>query len=195
MKSARVGKVRKGAPIEVSSRQATAPPRAKRCRISRPRDPRFDDLSGKLDVDLFQKSYAFLEEYRDEELEGMKKEASTLRKRLRRRKSAAGFEREADLGEEMRRITQQDKQRQHLGEMRAAERALRREEREKVRTTGKTPYFHTQADIRARVVEGKRKENKRALRDRQAERRERKLAGRGKRRLPTRREEKAEDGV
>ena len=31
------------------------------------RDPRFDDLSGKLNHELFKKSYAFLDEIRDKE--------------------------------------------------------------------------------------------------------------------------------
>ena len=37
------------------------------------RDPRFESLSGKLNSDLFQKSYAFVENYRKDEIKDLKK--------------------------------------------------------------------------------------------------------------------------
>ena len=36
------------------------------------RDPRFDDLSGSLNVDLFKKSYSFIKDKRNDELQAVK---------------------------------------------------------------------------------------------------------------------------
>merc|ERR1712048_1375597 len=96
---------------------------------------------------------------------------------------------EAEIMAEIQRRQAQDKQRKHLGEMRSMEQAVRQEEREKVRSTGKMPYFHKRGAIRQKVLE-KRKEGRKGkgqVRDKQEERREKKVSGREKRRLPTRR--------
>ncbi|CAG8565405.1 14103_t:CDS:2 [Cetraspora pellucida] len=44
--------------------------------IRKRRDPRFDDLSGKFNDDLFEKSYSFLNEYKKSEMEEIKKRIS-----------------------------------------------------------------------------------------------------------------------
>mmetsp|Transcript_79391 Transcript_79391/g.219577 ORF Transcript_79391/g.219577 Transcript_79391/m.219577 type:complete len:258 (+) Transcript_79391:42-815(+) len=189
----RRAKVQKGAPMEVSSRRPVAPPRTARRKAAEPRDPRFDDFSGSLDVDSFQKSYSFLEEYREAELDGLKKKVDTLKKRRKELESEEGATLEPDaaaleenLSTEMRRRIQQDKQRRHLGELRAAEVALKNEEREKVRKTGKMPYFHKRGAVR-KMVQEKKKQEKKGSRSKQVERRERKAAAREKRKLPQRR--------
>mmetsp|Transcript_10627 Transcript_10627/g.17419 ORF Transcript_10627/g.17419 Transcript_10627/m.17419 type:complete len:231 (-) Transcript_10627:89-781(-) len=186
-KPIKVKRARKGAPQEVSSRRTSAPPLATHAlrHVSQARDPRFNDMSGNLDLDLFHKSYAFLEEYRQEEIAELKKEAKTLQKRKKRRVSLAA--REEEVVTELRRLTQQDKQRKRLGELEEAGRLLRRQEREKVRMTGKKPYFHKAGDVRAFVNEQKQKTQGKKVRDTQSERREKKLAAKEKKRLPTRR--------
>ncbi|KAF9575421.1 rRNA biogenesis protein rrp36 [Mortierella alpina] len=63
----------KNRPMEIGSkkpvgrfRQVVEVPTAKR------RDPRFDSLSGKLDNDLFEKSYSFLKDYQADEMKKLK---------------------------------------------------------------------------------------------------------------------------
>merc|ERR1711972_707776 len=120
----------------MGSRRPVAPVLAKRRRTALARDPRFDDMSGQLDVDMFHKSYAFLDEYRDSELASIKKAVNTLRKKKGWRRTKNIEARREDLTLELRKRVQQDKQRRHFGELRSAELALKAEEREKVRTTG-----------------------------------------------------------
>ena len=95
---------------------------------------------------------------------------------------------------EVKRRENQDKQRRHFGEMRAAEQELRAGERQKVRESGKTPYFHSRGDVRKLVVQ-KRKEATKGpgVRDKQAERQERKAAAKEKKRIPQRRQREAAD--
>mmetsp|Transcript_11816 Transcript_11816/g.31189 ORF Transcript_11816/g.31189 Transcript_11816/m.31189 type:complete len:240 (+) Transcript_11816:109-828(+) len=185
-------KVKKGAPAEVSSRRPIAPPQAAKRKAPQARDPRFDDFSGKLDMDLFEKSYGFLEEYRQEELQTMKKEVHSLQKKQRRRANAVDAEQQETLLAEVRKRVSQDKQRRHLGEMRSAERELRGEERKKVEETGKVPYFHSRGKVRSMVLEKRKASRPGGGRDKQEEKREKKLAGREKKRLPTRRNRDAE---
>lgn len=181
-------KAKKGAPMEVSNHKPVAPPvKTKRKMMAEPRDPRFDDFSGKLNVDMFAKSYAFLDEYRAEELQALKNQSGKLRYNLKKRKSAAGFQLQEEVTTEMKRLEQQDKQRRHFSEMREAELSLKREERVKVRETGKTPYFHGRGAIREQMAKTRKGDKKGGARDSNAERREKKLAGKEKKRIPNRR--------
>jgi len=182
-----VKKRKKGAPAEVSNRRACAPPSSiagiSTKKRHEPRDPRFDDLSGSLNVELFQKSYSFLDDYRASELEGMRKQVSELRERedQRSRNEVTGIE------AAIKRQVQEDKQRTRLGELRDEELATKREEREKVRTTGKVPFFHKLGAVRKQLTE-KRKQTKKGSGSRKPdERRERKEAAREKKKLPRQR--------
>merc|ERR1712232_653337 len=138
-------------------------------------------------MDSFAKSYAFLEDYRASELEALKQESNNLKKRGSKRRRASDESRKLEVEDELRRRTHQDKQRKHLGEFREAELAVKRQEHEKVRTTGKKPYFHRKAAVREMVRETRKKTKGRSLRDKESERREKKVAAREKRRLPARR--------
>ncbi|CAE8617282.1 unnamed protein product [Polarella glacialis] len=157
----------------------------------RVRDPRFDDVSGKLDMDGFGKSYSFLEEYREQELENLKGEQQKL-DRLQKKGPkradvvAAIAERKDEVKQEIRKRIQQDKSRRHMGVLLETERELKGQEREKVRTTGKTPFYHKKGLVRKIVLE-KKKEAQGGGRNKDAERREKKVAGREKKRLPARR--------
>merc|ERR1711920_540275 len=99
---------------------------------------------------------------------------------------------DAEITAEMRNMIQQDKQRKHLGEMRAAELSLKSQERKKVRESGKTPYFYSRGAVRQHVLETKRAAKKGQVRDQGAERRERKAASREKKKIPKRRNRLAE---
>lgn len=182
-----IKKRKKGAPMEVSNRRARAPPcrpaASAKKQIIAPRDPRFDDMSGSLDLDLFHHKYAFLEEYRASELEDMRTQVSKLRRRRDERSRNQAAEVEAAI----KRQLQEDKLRTRLGELRDEELATKKEEREKVRTTGKIPFFHKRGAVRKQLME-KRKQTKRGFGSKQPdERRERKEAAREKKRLPRQR--------
>eukprot|EP00933_Yihiella_yeosuensis_P030465 TRINITY_DN24104_c0_g1_i1.p1 TRINITY_DN24104_c0_g1~~TRINITY_DN24104_c0_g1_i1.p1 ORF type:complete len:284 (-),score=84.36 TRINITY_DN24104_c0_g1_i1:116-901(-) len=202
-------KAKKGAPQEVSSRRPVAPPQGAvaqagaKAAAGRARDPRFDDFSGKLDLDAFQKSYGFLEEYRQEELNDMMQEQKKM-DRLKRKKrvkggvdpeavAAAAAERSQELHAQIKRQRAQDKQRRHLGDMQSAEREMKSQEREKVRSTGKIPYFHNKGDVRKLVMEKKKQAQRGGNgRSKDEERREKKVAAREKKRLPARRNKEME---
>lgn len=72
-------KKKKHRPTEMSSKQR--PPRVRDdiakdlvgVRKAKSRDPRFDSLSGRLNQDLFEKSYGFVQDYQQEEKEMLKK--------------------------------------------------------------------------------------------------------------------------
>jgi len=188
-------KAKKGAPMEVSSRRATPPPRAAAARSGaklasmRPRDPRFEDSSGTFSSDGFGKAYSFLEEYRAEELEKLKEAKQRLQElRKKRPKDSMIAAREDEIAKEIKRRVQQDKQRRHIGRLQDAERVLKAEERQKVKETGKVPYFHRKKAARQLLVEKKKKEEKgKTGRHKLEERREKKLAAREKKKIPTRR--------
>lgn len=189
----KVKQAKKGAPLEVSSRKPVAPPigagglTKKGLGAGKARDPRFDDYSGKLDMDLFSKSYAFLEDYRSAELETLKKDANKLDKLRRKKKKAPGVDEAAEaVSQEVRLRTQQDKQRRRLGEIREATQSLNAEERAKVRLTGKAVFHHKAGHVR-KLLKEKRTAAKKGGRDHESEKRERKMAAREKKRLPERR--------
>lgn len=141
-------KAKKGAPQEVSSSRPVAPPVASASRVGakvasmRARDPRFDDTSGSFDMDGFSKAYAFLEEYREDEMKKLQEAKNSLQKRKKKKlQDPELIEAENTLNREIKHRIQQDKQRKHLGQLRAAEKSLKSQEREKVKTTGKVPFF------------------------------------------------------
>ncbi|CAG8512064.1 23121_t:CDS:2 [Dentiscutata erythropus] len=73
---------RKHRPMEISSKKPVG--RFRQIieipsHIKKRRDPRFDDLSGKFNEDLFEKSYSFLNEYKRSEIEEVKKSISKER--------------------------------------------------------------------------------------------------------------------
>ncbi|CAJ1447534.1 unnamed protein product [Effrenium voratum] len=78
--------------------------------------------------------------------------------------------------------------RKHLGQLSDAERSLKKAEQEKVKTTGKVPFFHGRKEARKLLAQKSKEEEKTgSSRNKQEERREKKLAGREKKRLPSRR--------
>merc|ERR1719458_1402908 len=113
----------------------------------------------------------------------MKEQVSKLRKR----KDQHSKDELVGIEVAIKRQVQDDKQRTRLGELRDEELATKKEEREKVRTTGKIPFFHKRGAVRKQLME-KRKQTKRGFGSKQPdERRERKEAAREKKRLPRQR--------
>lgn len=63
----------KGQPIEISSKRKQRKPRQVIIGQARSRDPRFETQSGNFNEDLFEKSYAFLDDTRSQEITKIKK--------------------------------------------------------------------------------------------------------------------------
>ncbi|KAG9414233.1 rRNA biogenesis protein rrp36 [Aphanomyces cochlioides] len=94
------------------------------------RDPRFDNASGKLNDDLFKKSYAFLEEYKEAELDDVKKQ-------LKKAKSAT---RKAELQQELSKRKQELAEAKRADRIREATLKRKREERQAVEN-GKGAFY------------------------------------------------------
>lgn len=103
------------------------------------RDPRFSDMSGKLNSDAFAASYSFLNDIRSNEMK-------TMESKL---KNSGTSDREKDsIKKKLDSMRIQDKQRQRAGKEQEIKRRLQKQEREKIATTGKTPFFFSKTAIR-----------------------------------------------
>merc|ERR1712054_557870 len=73
-----------------------------------------------------------------------------LKERIKQKKAREEEDEEAVAT--LRRLEDQDRQRQCLADTQEAKRNLRKQEREAVRTTGKLPYYHKKSDIHRAVL-------------------------------------------
>ena len=103
--------------------------------LQKRRDPRFDNLSGKLDTDLFEKSYSFLKDYQADE-------TKKLRELIRK-------EKDIDLKEKMQNQLSKMVDRQateaSLKRRQEIKRDHKRKEKELV-SKGKNPFFLKKSD-------------------------------------------------
>ncbi|KAF0714234.1 Aste57867_3949 [Aphanomyces stellatus] len=99
------------------------------------RDPRFDNASGKLNDDLFKKSYAFLDEYKKDELEEVKKQLKHAKSKTRR----------SDLQQELSSRKQELAENKRAERIRDATLKRKREEREAVEK-GKGAFYLKRKD-------------------------------------------------
>eukprot|EP00386_Alphamonas_edax_P002126 GDKI01006388.1.p1 GENE.GDKI01006388.1~~GDKI01006388.1.p1 ORF type:complete len:280 (-),score=98.97 GDKI01006388.1:199-1038(-) len=153
-------------PMEVSSKAPVAVPREWAAKVEglhkkpKTRDPRFSDLSGTFNSELFSKSYAFLDDYR-------KKELATLEQSLKggkggKKKKGMGV---AHLTHEERdraarmldRMKSTEAARKQLTDHNLVKRQLRKEEKERVLKTGKKPFFAGESQIKKKMMENKYK--------------------------------------
>ncbi|KAF8975472.1 rRNA biogenesis protein rrp36 [Entomortierella lignicola] len=99
------------------------------------RDPRFDSLSGKLDTDLFEKSYSFLKDYQADE---MKKLKELIKK-----------ERDPDMKEKLQLQLSRMVDRQSMEAAQKRRQEIKREHKRKERelvSKGKNPFFLKKSD-------------------------------------------------
>ncbi|KAF9384864.1 rRNA biogenesis protein rrp36 [Podila verticillata] len=99
------------------------------------RDPRFDSLSGKLDTDLFEKSYGFLKDYQADE---MKKLRELIKK-----------ERDMDMKEKLQTQLSRMVDRQATEAAQKRRQEIKREHKRKEKdlvAKGKTPFFLKKSD-------------------------------------------------
>ena len=135
------GRASKNAPAEASSRRRPPAPRRLGADAQR-RDPRFDALSTGGDTAAATRRYAFLAEREKEELKASR---AYLKTKRGRRDAAA-------RGDYERRVSKQ-RQREHDERRRAVTARFRREERSKVKKTGKAPYYAKRSVLKGAVAQ------------------------------------------
>ncbi|XP_043860103.1 kelch domain-containing protein 3 isoform X3 [Dromiciops gliroides] len=138
------------------------------------RDPRFDDLSGEYNPEVFEKTYRFLNEYRA-------KEKELVAKHLK--KSKPGEEQEK-LKQLLHRMDQQEAAQQEQQRQQEQHLALKREQRAQAQQ-GHRPYFLKKSEQRQLALAEKYKKLKRSQKlESFLSRKRRRNAGKDRRRLP-----------
>jgi ribosomal RNA-processing protein 36 len=127
----------------------------------RPKDPRLSSLTGHLDVDKFERNYAFLNEMRDREIVRLRQRVQAhqatgskgrhLRRRLGMGRNPTTLEEDRA---ELKRLEQEkaDRERQQID--RAAKQAVKKRMQEEVEQ-GKKPHFVSRAKQKQLVLEAK----------------------------------------
>uniref|UniRef100_K3WEB5 rRNA biogenesis protein RRP36 n=1 Tax=Globisporangium ultimum (strain ATCC 200006 / CBS 805.95 / DAOM BR144) TaxID=431595 RepID=K3WEB5_GLOUD len=129
-------RVSKNHPLEISSkRQVSRFKTVVEVKKKKLVDPRFDSLSGRLNQDLFKKSYAFLDEYKQNELDELK----------RKLKFAKATTRREELKNEINLRSQELTENKKQEKIKSALTKRKREEREAVES-GKNPFYLKRKD-------------------------------------------------
>ncbi|XP_061481486.1 ribosomal RNA processing protein 36 homolog isoform X1 [Rhineura floridana] len=102
-----------------------------------PRDPRFDDLSGEYKPEVFEKTYAFLNDIR-------KKEKEVVQKQLKKSKNV---EQQSKLQQLLKQMTQQEEVQRRRQREREKDLALKRQQRE-LAQQGKKPFYLKKSEKR-----------------------------------------------
>ncbi|XP_005359795.1 ribosomal RNA processing protein 36 homolog [Microtus ochrogaster] len=138
------------------------------------RDPRFDDLSGEYNPEIFDKTYQFLNDIRA-------KEKVLVKKQLKKRRS--GEEREK-LQQLLRRMEQQEMAQQERKQQQEQRLALK-QERRALAQQGHRPYFLKKSEQRQLALAEKFKELKRSKKlESFLSRKRRRNAGKDRKHLP-----------
>jgi ribosomal RNA-processing protein 36 len=164
----------KHAPTEISSKKAVS---RRREVIPVPkkmvRDPRFENMDGPLDEGKIKRAYAFLDDYREDEMR-------ELKETIKKTKDAAMKEKlKRQLG------SMEEKKKARIRKEREEEvlEKHRREEKEKVKA-GKQPFYLKKGEQKKRVLLETFGELKGKQLDRVIERRRKKIEGKEKKKLP-----------
>ncbi|XP_077192603.1 ribosomal RNA processing protein 36 homolog [Paroedura picta] len=116
-----------------------------------PRDPRFDDLSGEYNPEVFEKTYAFLNDLR-------KKEKEEVRKQL---KKCRTVDQQNKLRQLLTRMTQQEDAQKKRQKEREKDVALKKQQRELAKQ-GKKPFYLKESDKQKLELAEKYKELKKS---------------------------------
>ena len=134
-------------PLEFSCRAPVAPPKPRTVLIKgreKARDPRFDSVSGgEFDAFKCAQAYAFLDDMRATEREALVKAKGG--------KSARNDEIDAVLTK----MDSQDSARKRMADLMTAKNELRQGEKAQVAQTGKTPFFHSKAQVKQKALESR----------------------------------------
>lgn len=140
----------KNKPIEVSSKMMT--PRAIVFGTTAPnrksRDPRFDQLSGKFNEDLYEKSYSFIKEYKQFEIQ-------ELRKKIKKTKNP---EQREELQKKLQSMEHQLLAQERKDRVKQMKQAKKAEERRAVAERGKQPFYVKKRDWGKMEKQARRKE-------------------------------------
>ncbi|NXU52237.1 RRP36 protein, partial [Turnix velox] len=101
------------------------------------RDPRFDDLSGEYNPEIFMKTYSFLDDIK-------KREKEMVQKQL---KKCRDVEQKEKLQQLLNRMTQQEQAQKKQQKIRERELSLKRQQRELAKQ-GKKPFFLKKSEKR-----------------------------------------------
>lgn len=124
-------KKKKSEPEEMSSKKQKGKPRNVVENVKRRhRDPRFDNLSGTFNDDMFQKSYSFVDEMKKDELKMVKKQF----------KKARNKEEKSSLHKLLQRMEEQEKVNELKAKRKENEKKRKKEEYE-ARSAGKKVFY------------------------------------------------------
>ncbi|XP_001627681.2 ribosomal RNA processing protein 36 homolog isoform X1 [Nematostella vectensis] len=142
------------------------------------RDPRFDDLSGKFNEDLFRKSYSFVNDIRVEEKKSVEKE-------LKKTKNA---EKRKNLHDLLKVMNQQERSRKSAEAKRESKKKIKETERELVQK-GKKPFYLRKSELKKLELAEKYKELKsKGKLQKYLTKRRKKTASKDRRHVPERRQ-------
>ncbi|KAJ2413774.1 rRNA biogenesis protein rrp36 [Coemansia sp. IMI 209128] len=145
------------------------------------RDPRFDNLSGHFNEDLYEKSYGFLDKQREEEIESLKAQMQKIKNR-----DPHEAQRIQTVVSSMQSQMAAQRQKKHTQELK---RTHRKKELEAVKQ-GKTPYFLKKSDLKGlEVAEKFTKLKGESKLDNYLEKRRKRNATKDHRRMPYQRRE------
>ncbi|KAG0660917.1 rRNA biogenesis protein rrp36 [Rhodotorula mucilaginosa] len=144
------GRSNKHAPTEMSARRPVSRARqVVETQELKSRDPRFDVLSGSVNKDLFRKSYSFLAEQHQQELETMRKTAAAARKNRQ-----LPQEEKDRIDEALRRMENREVTRKNKDLQEEAMRQWKKEEADK-RKEGKKAFFLKESEKKKLFLKAK----------------------------------------
>ncbi|KAI9220137.1 hypothetical protein BC828DRAFT_384233 [Blastocladiella britannica] len=169
----------KHAPIEVSAKK---PVSRMRDVVSVPtkirRDPRFDNLSGHLNEDLFQKSYSFLDDIRARELKEMQQTVATTK----------DFGERRELKDALQAMQNRERAKRELEAQQRIKREWRKQEAAKLKTGEKSkPFFLKESERKKLAMVDKLRGKTDKELDRVIERKRKRDAGKEWKFVPKRR--------
>jgi len=172
----------KHAPRELSSKKAVSRKRSvvytPQSYEKRARDPRFSAATGPLNTSAVSQNYAFLNDYRQSEMQTLKAEMRTT--------PAKDGKLKEGLKMKLKSMEDQERTRQRFEREQEVKREHRKREREAV-GEGKKPYFLKKGDVKREVLRKQFEGMSEKKRDRTMERRRKKVTGRERKMMPDKR--------
>jgi len=169
----------KNRPMEISSKKPVGRYReVVEVKKKKTRDPRFDNLSGKFNEDLFKKSYKFLSEMEENEMNMIQEKIKKTKNSLEKEKLTRVYQ-----SLKSKKQTEAAKERRQ-----AIKREWRKKEMQRVKE-GKRPYFLKKADLKRMELIDKYKNTKSKSIDKILEKRRKKNASKEHKLMPRKRTE------
>jgi ribosomal RNA-processing protein 36 len=169
----------KNRPMEISSKKPVSRYREViEVKKKKTRDPRFDNLSGKYNEDLFKKSYKFLSEIEENEMNMIQEKIKKTKNSLEKEKLTRVYQ-----SLKSKKQTEAAKERRQ-----AIKREWRKKEMQRVKE-GKRPYFLKKADLKRMELIDKYKNTKSKSIDKILEKRRKKNASKEHKLMPRKRTE------